>query len=123
MTSKQKTVQNEKKARPTTAKASRTQISAEEKCQAVLSLWSERRRPSELCRDLGIQWGSLNAWQNKALSAMMEALTPRTRKDEERGPTLGPKLERLLAKTSQKQAKAAKLGKRLEHIQSRNKEE
>ena len=98
-------------------KQERRVFSAEEKCEAVLSLWSERRKPSEICRELGIQWANLNQWQDKALSAMLEALKPRTRRDAERGPALGPKLEKLLKKATQRQLKLSKLERRLEKIQ------
>ena len=30
---------------------------AEEKCQAVLTLWTERRKLGEVCREMGVAWG------------------------------------------------------------------
>ena len=33
---------------------------AEEKCRAVLSVWTERRKPGEVCRELGVAWSILN---------------------------------------------------------------
>ena len=90
---------------------------AKEKCEAVLSVWAERRKPSEVCRELGIKWASLNAWQNQSLAAMLSALAPKGDKDQERGPALGPKLERLLEKTEQRVNRFSKLEKRLEKIQ------
>jgi len=33
---------------------------AEEKCRAVLSVWTERRKPGEVCRELGVAWSLLN---------------------------------------------------------------
>ena len=32
----------------------RTMRSAREKCQAVLAIWTARRRPSEICKELDI---------------------------------------------------------------------
>ncbi len=33
---------------------------AEEKYRAVLSVWTERRKPGEVCRELGVAWSILN---------------------------------------------------------------
>ncbi len=93
------------------------QYSAKMKCEAVLAVWSERRKPAEVCRELGIQWGNLSQWQNRALEAMMAALEPRGKSEEERGPSLGPKLEKLLERTQQRVSRLSKLEKRLEKIQ------
>jgi len=40
---------------------------AAEKCHAVLSVWTEKRRLGEVCRELGVAWSSLNQWQNRAM--------------------------------------------------------
>lgn len=50
---------------------------AEEKCRAVLSVWTEKRRAGEVCRELGIAWTLLNQWQNRAMEGMLLALGPR----------------------------------------------
>ena len=50
---------------------------AEEKCRAVLSVWTERRKPGEVCRELGVAWNILNQWQEKAMEGMLLALQPR----------------------------------------------
>lgn len=89
-----------------------------EKCQAVLSIWSERRKPSEVCRELSIKWAVLNHWQNRAMEGMMAALEPKRGKQEQRGPALGQKLENLLNRVSQRTGKITKLERRLERIQS-----
>ena len=39
-----------------TEKKERTMHSAQQKCQAVLALWTGRRRPSEVCRELGVEF-------------------------------------------------------------------
>ncbi len=51
---------------------------AEQKCRAVLSLWTERRKPGQVCRDLGITWNVLNQWEERAMEGMLLALQPRT---------------------------------------------
>jgi len=50
---------------------------AEEKCRAVLSVWTERRKPAEVCRELGVGWSILNQWQERAMEGMLLALQPR----------------------------------------------
>ncbi len=50
---------------------------AEEKCRAVLSVWTERRKPGEICRELGVAWSILNPWQERAMEGMLSALQPR----------------------------------------------
>jgi transposase-like protein len=50
---------------------------AEEKCRAVLSVWTERRKPGEVCRELGVTWTLLSQWQERAMEGMLLALQPR----------------------------------------------
>ena len=50
---------------------------AEEKCRAVLSVWTERRKPGEICREVGVAWGILNQWQERAMEGMLLALQSR----------------------------------------------
>jgi transposase-like protein len=50
---------------------------AEEKCRAVLSVWTERRKPGEVCRELGVAWSILNQWQERAMEGILLALQPR----------------------------------------------
>ena len=87
---------------------------AEEKCQAVLTLWTERRKPGEICRELGVAWGVLQQWQDRAMEGMLVALQPRVQ--VERGVALSPRLAVLLEKKS----RAGLLGgidKRLKRLQ------
>lgn len=72
---------------------------AEEKCQAVLTLWTERRKPGEICREMGVAWGILQQWQDRAMEGMLLALQPRVQ--VERGVALSPRLAVLLEKKSQ----------------------
>ena len=72
---------------------------AQEKCQAVLTLWTERRKPGELCREMGVAWGILQQWQDRAMEGMLLALQPRVQ--VERGVALSPRLAVLLEEKSQ----------------------
>lgn len=69
---------------------------AMEKCKAVLSIWTERRKPSEVCREMTIPWMVLSQWQKRAMEGMLQALEPRVRL--ENGPALSPRLLAMLEK-------------------------
>ncbi len=90
----------------------RTMHSAQQKCQAVLALWTGRRRPSELCRELNVPSNLLQTWQERSLEGMLKALEPRTRRQEDRGPILGDRLQKMLER------KATLLGNRLARLSS-----
>jgi len=89
---------------------------AQQRVQAVLSIWTERRRPSEVCQELAIRPAVLSHWEKRALTAMVKALESQTRLEP--GPALSPKLERLLARQAlQQKGRMAKLEKRLAKLQ------
>ena len=90
----------EKVEKPTEEKRKRKGLghTAQEKCQAVLTLWTERRKPGEICRELGVAWGVLQQWQDRAMEGMLVALQPRV--PVERGVALSPRLAVLLEKKS-----------------------
>jgi hypothetical protein len=89
---------------------------AQQRVQAVLSLWTERRRPGDLCQELAITPKVLAQWETRALSGMLRALEVPTRLEP--GPALSPKLERLLARQAlQQQGRLARLEKRLAKLQ------
>jgi len=67
---------------------------AQEKCRAVLSVWTERRKPAEVCRELGVTWSILTQWQARAMEGMLLALQPRVQM--EKGVALSPRLAVLL---------------------------
>jgi len=69
---------------------------AMEKCRAVLSVWTERRRPAEVCRELTIPSMVLAQWQKRAMEGMLQALEPRVSLDK--GPALSPRLQAMLEK-------------------------
>jgi transposase-like protein len=90
--------------------------SAQQKVQAVRSIWSERRGTREVCRELAIHSSALYAWERRALQAMFQALEPA--RGQAPGPALSPKLERLLARQAlQQKGRMAKLEKRLAKLQ------
>ncbi len=89
---------------------------AQQRVQAVLSLWTERRRPGEVCRELAITEKVLAHWEERALAAMLQALETPTRREP--GPALSPKLERLVARQAlRQQGRLAQLEKRLAKLQ------
>jgi hypothetical protein len=87
---------------------------AQEKCQAVLALWTERRKPGEVCREKGVAWSVLQQWQDRAMEGMLLALQPRVQ--VERGVALSPRLAVLLEKKSQGELMKG-LDRRLKRLQ------
>lgn len=99
------------------SKRASIQHSAEEKCRAVLSVWSERRKVSEISRELGIHPTLLTHWQERAMEAMLRALEPKAHSGPPL-PALTPRLQKLLLRRALKrEGNAAKLRERLEKIQ------
>ena len=97
------------------------QHSAEEKCRAVLSIWSERRKASEVSKELGIHGALLIHWQERAMEAMLRALEPKSQSAPTL-PCLGPRLQKLLLRrVVKREGKVAKLRERLEKIQQQTK--
>ena len=96
----------------------RPQPTAQQRVEAVLSIWSERRRPSEVCKELNINATQLSQWQDRALGVMLEALQPRSRPVAARPESLSPKLARLLSRQVSHQAsRMQRLEKRLTTLQ------
>ena len=92
-------------------------FTAQQRVQAVLAIWTERRRPVEVCRELAITDKVLSQWVKRALSGMLKALEAQSRL--EAGPALSPKLERLLAQQAVRQTgRLARLAKRLAQLQA-----
>lgn len=91
----------------------RREFPAKVKCEAVLSLWSERRKPAEISRELEIPYQQLMNWQDQAMAAMLERLEPRKRQVP---PALGNRLQKLLEKTEKKALNSGKLSRRLESL-------
>ena len=98
------------------AKKESLPYNAQQRVQAVLSLWTERRRPAQVCQELAISPKVLAHWEERALAGMLTALEARTRREP--GPALSPKLERLVARqAAQQKGRLAKLEKRLATLQ------
>jgi transposase-like protein len=85
----------------------------EEKCRAVLLVWTERRKPGEVCRELGVAWGVLKQWQDRAMEGMLLALQPRV--PVERDVALSPRLAVLLKRSQAGMIRG--LDKRLKKLQ------
>src|SRR5512139_238028 len=71
---------------------------AKEKCRAVLSVWTERCKIGEVCRELGVTWTVLSQRQARAMEGMLLALQPRV--PVEKGVVLNPRLAVLLERKS-----------------------
>jgi hypothetical protein len=76
----------------------------------VLALWTGRRRASEICREMNVPGNLVQTWQERSLEGMLKALEPRTRRQEDRGPILGDRLQRMLER------KALMLGNRMARL-------
>ena len=70
-------------------------VSARAKAQAVLAIWSSRRNASQVCRELGVNWGSLNGWERKGLQGIHKAMGGEELTSPVQG-ELGRRLEGLL---------------------------
>ncbi len=100
----------------TKTKRERVVHSAKEKAQAVLAWWTERRRSSEICRELRITATVLSHWQERAMEGMLAALEPRKGVSAEAKPMLPPKVERLLVRKAS-QEPLTRLARRLTTLQ------
>lgn len=105
----------------TEKKRQTTNHGAMEKCRAVLAVWTERRRPAEICRELGVPWMVLAQWQKRAMEGMLQALEPRVSLDK--GPALSPRLQTLLEKKRQTLPAQSRLEKTLSRVQEARKAE
>jgi transposase-like protein len=93
------------------------QHSAQEKCRAVLSVWSERRKACEVCKELGIQPTLLTHWQERAMEAILRAMEPKGQSGQA-APAIAPRLQKLLLRrVLKREGKVARLRERLEKIQ------
>ena len=99
-------------ATDTKVKRERVVHSAREKAEAVLAWWTERRRTSEICREMKITANQLSQWQERAMEGILAVLEPRTRAAEDQKPALPAKVERLLARKTAPEAQS-RLSRRL----------
>jgi hypothetical protein len=92
------------------------EYTAQQKCHAVLSVWTERRKPGEVCQELGVAWSVLSQWQEWAMEGMLLALQPRVSVDK--GVALSPRLAVLLERKN-KGGVMKGLERRLAQLQSK----
>ncbi len=79
----------------------------------MLGLWTEPRRPAELCRELTVSWATLGHWQRQARDGMLQALAPK-RRERESLPVLTPRLQKLFAEQPSRKTTPEVVGSRLE---------
>src|SRR5438045_266145 len=87
---------------------------AAEKAQAVLAVWTERVKPKEVMRAMGISYPVLQQWQDRAMEGMLQALEAQVNLED--GAALSPRLKALLQKR-QLASGRERLTARLERIQ------
>ena len=97
-------------------KRTRRVFAPKEKVNAVLSIWTECKSATQVCKDMSISWTLLEKWQDQAMDGMISALSPAR---NERRATLNIRLARLVDKKVN--GSSAKLKKRLKKIQSAEK--
>lgn len=112
MTSKKEQPETEKTKRRRSAPASAA--TAAEKAQAVLAIWTERVKTVEVMKTLGVQYMTLQQWQERAMEGMLQALEPRV--NLANGAALSPRIRALLDKRQQQIGKE-KLTRRLAELQ------
>lgn len=101
-------------AKPKKPQLQRSPQSALQKAQAVLAIWTECAKGSEICRQHQINWTTLNQWQDRAMEGMLQALEPQVKLSQ--GKALSPRLQALLQK-QQRSVDVNKISSRLEQLQ------
>ncbi len=96
-------------------KRSRRVFDPKQKITAVLSIWTEQKNISQICRELSISWTLADRWQNQAMEAMIAALSP---KKPEHPKQLNLRLQQLIDRKTQG-ANLVKLEKRLKQVQDK----
>ena len=89
-------------------------LTAAEKVQAVLAIWTERVKTAEVMKTLGVQYMTIQQWQERAMEGMLQALEPRVNLSN--GAALSPRIRALLDKRQQQIGKE-KLTQRLAQLQ------
>lgn len=110
-----------KKEQPVVEKVKRRRLApqasphtASEKAQAVLAIWTERVKTAEVMKAMGVQYMTLQQWQERAMEGMLQALEPRVNLAD--GAVLSPRIRALLDKRQQQVGKE-KLTQRLAQLQ------
>lgn len=112
---------NSKKEQPVVEKKKRghtppkeSALTASERVQAVLAIWTDRVKITEIVKTLGVTYSTLNQWQERAMEGMLQALEPRVNLSN--GAALSPRIRALLERRQQQIGKE-KIMKRLEELQ------
>jgi transposase-like protein len=86
-----------RKGRPRTSPNPVVQaVSAFDKVQAILAVWTERVKAAEVCRQMGVNPITFYQWQDRAMEGMLQALESRVNLTS--GAVLSPRLQALLNK-------------------------
>lgn len=96
-------------------KRTRRVFDPQEKITAVLSIWTELKPMTQVCRELSVSWALVDQWQNQAMEGMLTALSP---KRPETTRDLSPRLRKLIDKKLSG-GNLVKLEKRLKTIQQK----
>ena len=95
-----------------------------QRCQAVLMVWTDQQKPTQVCRELSIPQAILRHWQSRALEGMLQALEPQVKLVK--GVALSPRLQVLLERQKQalehRRTKTSRLEARLNRIKSARQE-
>jgi hypothetical protein len=116
MTSTLKTPNPDKVSSPTPRRrpSPKPPVSATDKAQAVLAVWTDRCKPAEVCRQLQVNWITFNHWQTRAMEGLLQALESRVNLAQ--GEALSPRLQALLQK-QQRASNVSQLQARLQQVQ------
>ena len=96
-------------------KRTRRVFDPKEKITAVLSIWTQQKKMTQLCQEMSVSWSLLDRWQNQAMEGMLSALSPK-RPAPSTG--LNPRLVQLLDKKLSG-SNLVKLEQRLKTIQQK----
>jgi transposase-like protein len=109
---KEQTAVEKQKRRHTPPKESA--LTAPERAQAVLAIWTDRVKITEVSKTLGVSYSTLNQWQERAMEGMLQALEPRV--NLANGAALSPRIRALLERRQQQVGKE-RIMRRLEELQ------
>ena len=102
-----------------TRRAPAPTYTSSQKAQAVLAVWTERCKASDVCRQLSINFMTFQHWQRRAMEGMLQALESRV--NLSKGEALSPRLQALLSNRQQR-ISTRKIAARLEQIELADKE-
>ncbi|WP_366929648.1 transposase [uncultured Thiodictyon sp.] len=112
---------NKSKPAKSRAKAQRTRrparvFSSQQKARAVLAAWTEKLSLTEICRQMDINYMTLQNWQNRAMDGMLQALENHLEINDTT--VLNPRLRKLMDRGDPQD----RLGRRLMKIQQQERD-